>query len=124
MTDSTEQNTTVSISQVRIEEARENVAKALAAVVKAQERADAQQAKLDSLINAEANAAELNAITKGYVVSFPFGRAEKRRSLTGTVIAVGDDPKQGRMLVVAYGEGLDASTAKIAASDVTEFAAA
>jgi hypothetical protein len=89
---------------VRIEEAREDIV--------------ALERKLAILINERDNRAALEGITVGTSVTFEYGRGDKRRTMTGTVVATGDDAKQGRLLAVQVGEGLDIETLKIRAGDV------
>lgn len=95
---------TTSLLDARINDAREDVAKA--------------QAKLDKLLTEQENRARIENLTTGALIKFEYGRGDKRRVLSGTVIAVGDDPKLGRLLAVHSGEGLDVQTYKIRAADV------
>lgn len=88
----------------RIKDAREDVAKA--------------QAKLDKLLTEAANRDRIAGLDKGTEVSFEYGRGEKRRTLTGTIIASDNDPKMGRVFAVQTGTGVDIQTLKIRASDV------
>lgn len=88
----------------KIKDAREDVAKA--------------QAKLDALLLEQANRGRVDSLAVGSTVSFEYGRGEKRRVLTGNVVAVGDDEKLGKLLAVQVGEGLDIETLKIRAADV------
>lgn len=88
----------------RISDAREDVA--------------AAQSKLDKLLTEKANRDLIEQLDVGAVVRFDYGRGEKRRTLEGTVAAVGDDPKTGRMLAVTVGEGIDIATYKVRASDI------
>lgn len=89
---------------VRIEEAREDVNKA--------------QARLDALIAERNNRERYENLAAGQSVSFEFGRAEKRRVVTGTIQSIHDDGKGGKTLVVLTGEGLDQQINKIAATSV------
>jgi hypothetical protein len=88
----------------RIADAREDVEKA--------------EAKLAKLLTEQANRALIENVGIGDEVRFEYGRGEKRRVLTGTVVAVGNDEKQGRLLAVTYGEGIDVETVKIRAVDI------
>lgn len=88
----------------RINDATEDLAKA--------------QARLDKLVTERDNRAKLETIAAGASVTFDYGRGEKRRTLTGVVVAVGDDDKGTRMLAVAVGEGINVETYKIRAVDV------
>lgn len=88
----------------RIKDAREDVAKA--------------QAKLDKLLTEAANRDRIAGLDKGTEVSFEYGRGEKRRTLTGTIIASDNDPKMGRVFAVQTGTGVDIQTLKIRAADV------
>lgn len=89
---------------VRVEEAR-------AAVVKAQQNLAALEAELN-------NRERYENLAAGQVVSFEFGRAEKRRVISGTVKSIHDDGKGGRILVVESGEGLDIQINKVPATSV------
>lgn len=77
----------------------------------------ASEARLSALLREQFQAANIDAIKVDVVVTFEFGRAEKKRTLTGKVVAIGDDEKLGRMLAVQAGEGLDIQTYKIRAVD-------
>lgn len=88
----------------RINDATEDLAKA--------------QAKLDKLLTERDNRAKLDTLGAGASVNFEYGRGEKRRVLSGIVVAAGDDGKGTRMLAVAVGEGIDVETYKIRAVDV------
>lgn len=83
------------------------------------ERRDAAIAlvsKLNAQINAEAI---LNNVSVGNVVEFSFGRAEKRRTLTGTVVGVRDDEKLGKLAAIQSGDGFDAQTYKVRVADIS-----
>jgi len=70
-----------------------------------QEQLDAALARVEKL------RAKLNAVTilanvdVGNRVEFTFGRAEKKRTLSGVVIAVGEDAKAGKLAAIQSGEG-------------------
>ena len=99
-----EQPTVTTLLDERIKDAREDVAKA--------------QAKLDKLLIEKANRDRIENLAAGTAIKFEYGRGDKRRVLDGTVVAIGDDPKLGRLLAVQSGEGLDVQTYKIRAADV------
>jgi len=99
-----EQPTVTTLLDERIKDAREDVAKA--------------QAKLDKLMIEKANRDRIENLSAGTAIKFEYGRGEKRRVLHGTVVAIGDDPKLGRLLAVQSGEGLDVQTYRIRAADV------
>ena len=99
-----EQPIFTTILDERIKDAREDVEKA--------------QAKLDKLLAEKANRDRIENLATGTAITFEYGRGEKRRVLHGTVVAIGDDPKLGRLLAVQSGEGLDVQTYKIRAADV------
>lgn len=99
-----EQPTVTTLLDERIKDAREGVAKA--------------QAKLDKLLIEKANRDRIENLAAGTAIKFEYGRGDKRRVLEGTVVAIGDDPKLGRLLAVQSGEGLDVQTYKIRAADV------
>lgn len=101
MTENTEKTT---LLDAKIKDAREDVEKA--------------QAKLDRLLAELANRERVESLAVGSTVSFEYGRGDKRRVLTGTIIAAGDDEKQGKLFAVQTGEGLDIANYKIKASDV------
>lgn len=71
-------------------------------------------AKYEQQINA---LRQINNVEVGDDVDFKFGRSEKARTLTGTVIAVADTD-QGRMVAIQTGEGLDVETKKVRAADI------
>lgn len=69
---------------------------------------------------AQANALQqINNVEVGDDITFNFGRADKVRSLTGVVQAVGDT-EFGRMVAVLSGEGINAEIKKIRAEHITE----
>jgi S-adenosylmethionine synthetase len=103
MTENTNETRTTLLDE-KIKDAREDVAKA--------------QAKLDRLLTERANRERIENLAVGTEVSFEYGRGDKRRVLTGTIVAVGDDEKLGRQFAVTAGEGLDIATYKIRATDV------
>ena len=89
-----------------------------AKIADAREDLEKAQARLDVLLLEQKNQDRIVGLKVGDEILFEYGRGEKRRELTGKVIAVGDDEKQGRMLAVQTGEGLDIQTLKIRAADV------
>lgn len=100
----TEQTTTVSHTDAKIAEVREDIAKL--------------EAKLAALLTLKSNEAAIEGLTVGQVVSAEYGRAEKKRVITGSITAIGTDPKLGRMLALSVGEGLDVQIIKVRAADV------
>jgi hypothetical protein len=63
-----------------------------------------------------------NDVQNGDVVSFIFGRGDKKKSLTGSVMAtqdIADGTLKGLNLRVLVGEGFDAETFKVHIRDVT-----
>ena len=73
----------------------------------------ALEKELDSFI-------DTNAIVFGTVVVFVFGRGEKRRELTGTVVGRKEgDEKRVAKLKVGVGDGFDATLFEITVKDVT-----
>lgn len=88
----------------RIAEAREDVTKA--------------QQKLAALEAERNNRERYENLAAGQVVNFEFGRAEKRRVVSGTIKSVHDDGKGGKVLVVESGEGLDIQINKVPATSV------
>ena len=77
--------------------------------------AKAYVAKLEARIAA---AKLLNNVNVNDTVQFTFGRAEKARTLTGTVIGTKETPT-GLQLAVSVGEGFDATVYKPYARDIT-----
>lgn len=90
--------------EARIEEARSAVAKA-----------KVNLAALESELN---NRERYENLAAGQIVSFEFGRAEKRRVVRGTIKSIHDDGKGGKLLVVESGEGLDIQINKVPATSV------
>lgn len=99
----TDNNRTTLLDE-KIKDAREDVAKA--------------EAKLAKLLTEQANRSRTENVKVGDDVNFEYGRGDKRRVLTGTIVAVGNDEKLGKMLAVQAGEGLDVQTYKIRAADI------
>lgn len=54
------------------------------------------------------SAAIRSDIRQGDVVTFIFGRAEKKRTLKGSIVGIKSDERQGLHLRVMVGEGFDA----------------
>lgn len=65
---------------------------------------DEAQVKLDELLAQQAAEAALADVNTGYVVSFEQGRAETKRTVTGTVLAAYDADGKRKVKVLA-GEG-------------------
>lgn len=78
----------------------------------------ALEAKLSRLETEKKNAGRVSGIAVGQAVKFDYGRGEKRRELEGTVTALKDDEKKGRLLAVTVGEGFDLQVLQISAGDV------
>lgn len=76
------------------------------------------QAKLASLRKQKENESLIEQLAVGQRISAEYGRAEKRRLVTGTITAIGDDPKLGRLVAITIGEGLDVQLVKVRAADV------
>ena len=101
----TEEQKSVTLLEAKIEDAREDLAKA--------------QTKLDALLAQQANADKITALKVGDSVTFKYGRADKARDLTGTIVAVGTDEKtKATVLAIQTGEGVDIQTVKVLASAV------
>lgn len=100
----TNETQTISITDVKIAELREDIA--------------AIEAKIAKLEASKQNEAAIEALAVGQTVSAEYGRAEKRRIITGLVVAVASDDKQGKMLALQVGEGLDVQIIKVRAADV------
>lgn len=79
---------------VRIEEARENVAAAVA--------------KLDKLLEQQKNEALFDTIKSGDVFDFNFGRGEKARVLNGTVVIAEQGKGASNKVRFTCGTGFDA----------------
>lgn len=88
---------------VRIAEAREDLEKL--------------EARVNRLIAEKEGQDRIASLTVGTTINFEYGRADKRRTMTGTVSAVGTGDQEGKLAVVV-GEGFDAETFKISAGDV------
>lgn len=76
-------------------------------------------AKLTAAINSEAI---LNNVAKGNEVVFTFGRGDKKRELTGTVVGIRDDEKLGRLVAISVtgDDEFDTQTYKVNVRDITE----
>jgi hypothetical protein len=74
-------------------------------------------AKLEQAVNAEAI---LNNVNVGNKVRFAFGRGEKRRELDGTVVAVREDEKQGKLARINSGEGFEQQGFTVRVADIVE----
>lgn len=77
-----------------------------------------RQAKLDALIRERDSSSLVDAIVVGDTISFEFGRAEKKRVESGTVIATDVNEKGVRQFNVLVGSGLNSKTLLIAGSAV------
>lgn len=87
-----------------------------------QEQLEAAQARVDK-IKAAINTQEiLQSVKAGDTATFTYGRAEKVRELSGTVVAVGDRTDERgratRIAVINSGEGLDIEQYKVRVADI------
>jgi uncharacterized small protein (DUF1192 family) len=89
---------------VKIAELREDIA--------------ALQAKLDKLEAEAAAEQQLESLGQGSVVSFVYGRGEKRRVETGTIIASGKNEKGNFQFNVLVGEGLNSTLRLVGAAAI------
>jgi hypothetical protein len=60
----------------------------------------------------------LNNVQEGDRVTFSYGRAEKTRELSGTVLSIRDDEKMGRQALIQSGEGFDIQNYKVRVADI------
>jgi hypothetical protein len=60
------------------------------------------------------------AVGQGDIVTFVFGRQENRQELTGPVLGTQDDVARGKLLRVFAGEGFDAQTYTVQASQIVK----
>lgn len=58
-------------------------------------------------------------IREGDVVTFNFGRGDKKRSYTGAIVGIKNDEAQGLLLRVSVGEGFDVEVYKVHVRDLT-----
>ncbi|AMW36078.1 hypothetical protein HOR13_gp42 [Xanthomonas phage XAJ24] len=92
---------TVSHAEAKINELREDRAKAQAKV-------DAIDAKIEALLRTAANDAAIEALAPGSSVAYVYGRALNKRVLSGVVRATNKTDKGVVQLKVETGEGFDA----------------
>lgn len=97
----TAEQTQFSHTEVKLNELREDRAKALEKVAKIDE-------KIAALENAAANEAAIEALKAGDAVAYVYGRALNKRVLSGTVSATKKNDKGIVQLKVEHGEGFDA----------------
>lgn len=91
----------VSHTEVKLAELREDRLKAMEKVNKIDE-------KIAALENAAANEAAIEALKAGDAVAYVYGRALNKRVLSGTVSATKKNDKGIVQLKVEHGEGFDA----------------
>lgn len=91
----------VSHTEVKLAELREDRLKAMEKVNKIDE-------KIAALENAAANEAAIEALKAGDAVAYVYGRALNKRVLSGTVSATKKNEKGIVQLKVEHGEGFDA----------------
>lgn len=92
---------TVSHTEVKLAELREDRAKAMEKVNKIDQ-------KIEALEKAEQNAAAIAALTAGDNVAYVYGRAANKRVLEGVIRATNTSDKGVRQFKVEYGTGFDA----------------
>lgn len=93
--------TTVSHTEVKLNELREDRAKAM-------EKVEKIDAKINALLKSEQNAAEIAALASGDNVAYVYGRAANKRVLSGVVRATNTNDKGVRQFKVEFGTGFDA----------------
>lgn len=75
---------------------------------------DAKIAKLQAaraaLEEAATNEVDTSALKAGDLVTFEFGRGEKKRTYAGTVVAIKREENKAGLVRVIVGEGFDAET--------------
>ncbi len=84
-----------------------------------QEKLVAARALVAKYEAAIAGEAILLNVTAGNKVDFNFGRGEKKRTLSGVVVAVKDDEKLGRIARIQVGEDFDAQFYNTRVADIT-----
>lgn len=92
---------TVSHTEVKLAELREDRAKAMEKVHKI-------DAKIEALEKAEQNAAAVAALSDGDSIAYIYGRAANKRVLSGVIRATNTNDKGVRQFKVEYGTGFDA----------------
>ncbi|UYA98636.1 hypothetical protein IVIADoCa4_16 [Xanthomonas phage vB_Xar_IVIA-DoCa4] len=97
----TAEQTQFSHAEVKLNELREDRAKALEKVAKIDEKIAAIEASI-------ANEAAIEALKAGDAVAYVYGRALNKRVLSGTVSATKKNDKGIVQLKVEHGEGFDA----------------
>ena len=93
--------TTVSHTEVKLAELREDRAKAM-------EKVEKIDAKIEALLKSEQNAAAIAALDAGSNVTYVYGRAANKRVLEGVIRATNTNDKGVRQFKVEYGTGFDA----------------
>lgn len=92
---------TVSHTEVKLAELREDRAKAM-------EKVEKIDAKIEALLKSEQNAAEIAALTAGDGIAYVYGRAANKRILSGVIRATNTNDKGVRQFKVEFGTGFDA----------------
>ena len=92
---------TVSHTEVKLAELREDRAKAMEKVHKIDQ-------KIEALEKAEQNAAAIAALSDGDSIAYVYGRAANKRVLGGVIRATNTNDKGVRQFKVEYGTGFDA----------------
>lgn len=100
MSENNNEQQTVSHTEAKLAELREDRAKAQAKV-------DAIDAKIEALLRTAANEAAIESLSAGDAVSFVFGRAANKRILTGVIRATNKTDKGLLQFKVETGEGFD-----------------
>lgn len=95
------ENTTITHTEAKINDLREDYAKAL-------EKAEKIAEKIAALEATVANEAAIEALSAGDEVVYVYGRALNKRVLSGTVSATKKNDKGVVQLKVEHGEGFDA----------------
>jgi hypothetical protein len=84
-----------------------------------QEKLAAAVALVAKYEQAIASEAILLNVEAGNRVDFNFGRGEKKRVLSGVVVAVKDDEKLGKIARIQTGDGFDAQFYNTRVADIT-----
>lgn len=101
MTTAQTEAATVSHTEVKLAELREDRAKAMEKVHKIDQ-------KIEALEKAEQNAAAVAALSEGDNIAYVYGRAANKRVLGGVIRATNTNDKGVRQFKVEYGIGFDA----------------
>lgn len=101
MTSAQTEVTTVSHTEVKLAELREDRAKAMDKVNKIDQ-------KIEALEKAEQNAAAIATLSEGDNIAYVYGRAANKRVLGGVIRATNTNDKGVRQFKVEFGHGFDA----------------